>query len=66
MKLSKNTIKKWSTWANFILMTFGAVTIYLPDIVPSDYLPYVMVIWSFVIGACQFIKQGNLEKLNDV
>lgn len=65
MKLTDNIIKKWSTWANFVSLTLGAAMVYLPNLLPSEHHAQVMCVCSVVIAACQFIKQGNLEKLKD-
>lgn len=65
MKINKLALKRASTWANGIAMTLGAAVLYLPDLIPAEHLPIVMCGCSVVIAACQFIKQGGLEKLND-
>ncbi len=66
MKITENVLKKWSTWANFVTMGLGAAMVYLPQLIPQEYNAIVMCACSVTISICQFIKQGNLEKIIDV
>jgi hypothetical protein len=58
MKLNKEMIKRYSTYANAISLILGGMMIYFPEIIPKEYVPYVMCICSGLVGACQAFKQG--------
>lgn len=58
MALNKEALKRWSTWANAGSLIVGAMMLYLPDIVSLEFKPYVMMVCSTFVAACQAIKQG--------
>lgn len=61
MKLAKNTIKKWSTWANLVSTAIAGVMIYIPDLIPVTYQPKVMLTCTVIVAIAQWCKQSNLE-----
>ncbi|WVH05485.1 hypothetical protein KKJFFJLC_00029 [Vibrio phage vB_VpaS_PGB] len=57
MKFNKEMLKRYSTYANAVALIIGGIMIYLPDMVPGKYVPYVMCACSTIVTACQVFKQ---------
>ena len=58
MTFNKEWLKRHSGKANAVMLILGAAMVYFPDLVPAQYLPYVMCTGSVIIAACQVVKQN--------
>lgn len=64
IKINKDALRRYSTYANAVSLIIGGMMIYFPEIVPKEYVPHVMCACSGLVGACQAFKQGVQNVIN--
>lgn len=61
IKVNKQMHKRASTYANYISIGLGSLMIYVPEVVPHEYVSYVMCFCGVTVALCQKFSKDNKD-----